>query len=212
MSEQPVRAATDPAPYGWRAGAARVLANALLVLLAFEVVSIVVGVAGMIVTGTPAMPPVEFVLIAAAFLLIRWIYALPGLLLVLVGIEYVARRAPHARVLTAIVAFAPMVLWELLSKSPGAFPVGAGCDPRRDRRAVRGRRASAGPLPGALDGGSWGRATPSRVGDRPSMTRISPTTRRALESVGPCLRREFDESAGRADHHRTGSCRLAVRR
>jgi hypothetical protein len=43
------------------------------------------------------------------------------LLVVLVGLEYVARRAPHARVLTTIVAFAPMVLWEL-SKSPGGFP------------------------------------------------------------------------------------------
>ena len=53
MSKQPVRAATDPDPYGRRAGTIRVLANALLVLLAYEVVSLVVGVAQMIVTGCP---------------------------------------------------------------------------------------------------------------------------------------------------------------
>ena len=56
-------------------------------------------------------------LVAAVFLLVRWIVVLPGLLLVLVGIEYVARRVPHARVLTAIVAFAPMVWWELTQSS-----------------------------------------------------------------------------------------------
>jgi hypothetical protein len=64
---------------------------------------------------------VPLVVVIAGFLLVRWIYVLPGLLPVLVGLEYVARRAPHARVLTAIVAFAPMVLWELLLKSPGGF-------------------------------------------------------------------------------------------
>ena len=51
------------------------------------------------------------------FLLVRWIFVLPGLLLVLVGIEYVARRVPHARVLTAIVACAPMVWWQLTQSS-----------------------------------------------------------------------------------------------
>lgn len=118
MSKQLVRAAADPDPYGWRAATVRVLANALLVLLVFEVVSLVVGVAKMIVTGTtPPVSLVQLVLLAAVFLLIRWIVVLPGLLLVLVGIEYVARRAPHARVLTAIVAFAPMVLWELTQAS-----------------------------------------------------------------------------------------------
>jgi hypothetical protein len=133
MSKQLVRAATHPDPYGWRAGTVRVFANALLVLLAFEVVSMV-GVAATIVAGTiPATPlelvpgvtismtPVELVPLAAAFYLVRWIFVLPGLLAVLVGLEYVARRAPHARVLTAIVAFAPMLLWEL-TKSPGGFP------------------------------------------------------------------------------------------
>jgi hypothetical protein len=118
MSKQLLRAATYRDPYGWRAGTVRVLANALLVLLAFEVVSLAAGVAQMIVTGwTPPLPPVQFVLVAAVFLLVRWIFVLPGLLLVLVGIEYVARRAPHARVLTAIVAFAPMVWWELTQSS-----------------------------------------------------------------------------------------------
>ena len=34
MSKQLVRAGTSPDPYGWRAGTVRVLANALLVLLA----------------------------------------------------------------------------------------------------------------------------------------------------------------------------------
>lgn len=126
MAKQQVRAATDRDPHGWRAGTIRVLANTLLVLLAFEVVSLAAGVAQMIVTGwTPPLPPVQFVLVAAVFLLVRWIFVLPGLLLVLVGIEYVARRAPHARVLTAIVAFAPMVWWELTQSSGGFSGQGA---------------------------------------------------------------------------------------
>ena len=71
-------------------------------LLAYEVVSLVLGAAQVIVTGPPpGLAPVELVLMLAAFLLVRWIFVLPGLLLVLVGIEFVARRAPHARVLTA---------------------------------------------------------------------------------------------------------------
>jgi hypothetical protein len=126
MSKQVVRAATDRDPHGWRAGAVRVLANALLVLLAYEVVSMGAAAAQVVITGwTPPESPVEgvpLVVVAAVFLLVRWIYVLPGLLPVLVCIEYVARRAPHARVLTAIIAFAPMVLWELLLKSPGDFP------------------------------------------------------------------------------------------
>ncbi len=114
MSKQLVRAGTYPDPHGWRAGSVRVLANALLVLLAFEVVSLVVGLAQMIVTGAPpSVSPAELVLVAAGFYLVRWIFVLPALLLVLVGLEYVARRTSHARVLTAIVAFAPMVLWEV---------------------------------------------------------------------------------------------------
>lgn len=137
MSKQLVRAATYRDPYGWRAGTVRVLANALLVLLAYEVVSMV-GVAATIVAGTiPVTPfelvpgvtisitPVALVLLAAGFVLVRWIFVLPGLLVVLAGLEYVARRVPHARVLTAIVAFAPMVLWEL-TKSPGDFPSATG--------------------------------------------------------------------------------------
>lgn len=127
MPKQLVRAATDPDPYGWRAGTVRVLANALLVLLAYEVVFMVAAAAQMIVMGTPPpVTPVEMVPRVAAFVLVRWIFVLPGLLPVLVGLEYVARRAPHARVLTLIVAFAPMVLWELLLKSPGGFPSGEG--------------------------------------------------------------------------------------
>jgi len=109
-------------PYGWRAATVRVLANALLVLLAFEAVSLVVAIAEMIVReAPPPRTPVEMLLLVAVFVLVRWIVVLPGLLLVLAGIEYVARRLPYARALTAIVAFAPMVLWEL-TKSPGGFP------------------------------------------------------------------------------------------
>ena len=61
----------------------------------------------------------------------------------------------------------------------GRLPFGGRCGPRRDRCAVRGRRASAGPLRGALDGRSWGSATPCRNCGRSSLTRISPATRRA---------------------------------
>ncbi len=121
MSRRLVRAATDPDPYGWRAGTVRILANAFLALLAFEVVSLLVGVADMIVKGTPPpLPPVVLVPVVAVFLLVRWFFVLPGLLLVLVGLEYLARRTAHARVLTAIVAFAPMILWEL-TQSSGAI-------------------------------------------------------------------------------------------
>jgi hypothetical protein len=121
-----VRDATDHDSLGRRAGIVRVLANALLVLLAFEVVSLVVGVAQVIVTGAPPpATPVELVLLVAAFVLVRWILVLPGLLLVLVGLDYVARRAPHARVLTAIVAFAPMVWWELTQSSGDTSGFGA---------------------------------------------------------------------------------------
>ena len=113
MSKELV-AATDPDPYGWRAGTVRVLANALLVLLAFYVVTLAAGAAQTIVTGTPPpLPPVQLVLVVAVFIVVRWMVVLPGLLLVLVGIEHVARRAPHARLLTLVVAFAPMIWWEL---------------------------------------------------------------------------------------------------
>jgi hypothetical protein len=101
-----------------RAGAVRVLANALLVLLAYEVVSLTVGVAQIVVGETPPpVSPVELVPVAVVVYLIRWIVVLPGLLLVLAGIEVVAGRVPHARLLTAIVAFAPMVWWQLTQSS-----------------------------------------------------------------------------------------------
>ena len=118
MSKQVVPAATDPDLHGWRAGAFRVLANALLVLLAYEVVSLALGVAQVIVTGPPpawrrsnwywCWPPSSWSAGSSSC---------PGLLLVLVGIEFVARRAPHARVLTAIVACAPMVWWQVTQSS-----------------------------------------------------------------------------------------------
>jgi hypothetical protein len=120
MSNQHVRTATDPEPYGWRAATFRVLANALLALLAFESVSLVYVVATIAMGATLPATPVELVLLVAVFVLARWVFVLPGLLVVLVGIEYVARRVPHGRVLTAIVAFAPMVLWEV-TKSPGGI-------------------------------------------------------------------------------------------
>jgi len=107
-----------------RAGAARVLSNALLVLLAFEGVSLAY-VAVMTIAGAPVpapATPVELLFLVAVFVLVRWVFVLPGLLLVLVGIEFVARRVPHARVLTGVVAFAPMLLWELTnSPSEGAI-------------------------------------------------------------------------------------------
>ena len=118
MMPKQLARATKPDPHGWRAGIVRVFANALLVLLTFEVVSFVVGVAQMIVTGARApVTPVGLVLLVATFLMVRWIYVLPALLPVLVGIEYVARRTPHARLLTGFVALAPMVVWELTQSS-----------------------------------------------------------------------------------------------
>ena len=118
VSKQLVRAGPDPDPYGWRPGAVRVLVNALLVLLSYAVVTIAFGAAQMIVTGPSlSIPPVHLVLFVAAFIVIRWIFVLPGLLLVLVGIEYVARRTRYARVLTAIVAFSPTVAWQLTQSS-----------------------------------------------------------------------------------------------
>ena len=163
MSKQLVPAATDPDPHGWRAGALRVLANALLVLLAYEVVSLVVGVAQVIVTGPPpGLSPVELVLVLAAFLLVRWIIVLPGLLVVLVGIEFVARRAPHARVLTAIVACTPMVWWQLTQSSgdTSGFSVVLGLTavlfavlarlPDRFQSHATGDREAAQPPPGTV--------------------------------------------------------------
>jgi membrane-associated phospholipid phosphatase len=125
MSEQPVHAATNRDPYGGRATTVRVLANALLVLLAFEVVSFVVAAAGLVAGTSGPMTPAELVPILAVFLLIRWVAVLPGMLPVLAGIDYLARRVPYARALTAIIAFTPMIAWEL-TKSPGSFPSDQG--------------------------------------------------------------------------------------
>ena len=177
MSKQLVRAATHPDPYGWRAGTVRVFANALLVLLAYEVAAMVDVVANLVAGATiPVTPvelvpgvtismtPVELVPLAAAFYLVRWIFVLPGLLAVLVGLEYVARRAPHARVLTAIVAFAPMVLWEL-SKSPGGFPSETG--------AVLGVTAVLFAVLARLPARFGGRSTEARA-QPPAGTAVAP--------------------------------------
>lgn len=113
--------------HGWRAATVRVLANALLTLLALEAVAIV-GVA-IVAEAHFGITPAEAVPLAAEWILGHWVVFLPALLLVLVGIEFVARRAPHARALTAIVAFAPMVLWELTMSSgdiPSVTGVGLG--------------------------------------------------------------------------------------
>lgn len=116
-----LQAVSVPAPRGargWRAAAARVVANALLVMLAYGVVTLTAAAAAMIVQGwSPPVPPAEFALIAVVFVLVRWIIVLPGLLPVLVGIELVARRVPHARILTLLIALAPAVWWAL-SQSP----------------------------------------------------------------------------------------------
>lgn len=108
--------ATDPDRHDWHASAARVLANALLALLAYELAAVVVEMTRMIVAGPPAAPLVA-ALLMPVFLLVRWVFVLPGLLPVLVAIEYVSRHAPQARVLTAIVAFTPMVWWQMTQSS-----------------------------------------------------------------------------------------------
>ena len=125
-TNEPGAAATHQDPYGRRSATLRVLANALLVLLAFEVVWMT-AVALWIATGADVLPmtPLEALLFATAFYLVRWLFPLPGLLPVLVGIEYVARHAPHARLLTAIVASAPMLWWEL-TQSSGDLPSTTG--------------------------------------------------------------------------------------
>jgi hypothetical protein len=125
MSKQPDQPATFPEPDGWRPAAARVVINAVLVLLAYEVVSI--GSAAVRIFTGPAIPvsPVELMALLVTFLLIRWIFVLPGLVAVLIGLEFITRRTAHARVMTVIVALAPMVIWEL-TKSPGDFPSEAG--------------------------------------------------------------------------------------
>ena len=125
MSEQPVHTATNRDPYGWHAATLRVLANALLVLVAFEVVSFLFAAAGLVAGASGPKTPAELVPALAVFLLVRWVFVLPGLLPVLGVIDYIARRVPHARALNAIIAFTPMIAWEL-TKSPGGFPYDQG--------------------------------------------------------------------------------------
>ncbi len=60
MSKKLIRAAAHRDPFGWRAGTVRVLANALLVLVAYELMSMVAGAAQAITTGwIPPETPVE---------------------------------------------------------------------------------------------------------------------------------------------------------
>lgn len=125
VSTQPVHAGTRRDPYGWPAASRRLITNALLVLVAFETVSYAAAVAGTVAGRNGAITPLAWVPMLAVFLLVRWMFVLPGLLLVLAVIDLLAGRVPHARVLAWIVAFAPMVAWEL-TKSPGAFPSEAG--------------------------------------------------------------------------------------
>ncbi len=122
MPEQPIAEAARRDRDGRRDAVRRVLVNALLVLLVFEAVSFA-AVTAAIAAGASVGPmtPGELFLTLAVFLLVRWVAVLPGMLPVLVGIESIARRVPHARILTAIVAFSPMVAWEL-TKTPGPFP------------------------------------------------------------------------------------------
>jgi membrane-associated phospholipid phosphatase len=121
MSTQRVHSDTRHDPYGWRGASVRLVANALLVLLAFEAVSYTAAVAGTVAGTNGSLTPAEWVPVLAVFLLIRWVFVLPGLLLVLAVIELLARRVPYARALAGVIAFAPMVAWEL-TKSPGGFP------------------------------------------------------------------------------------------
>jgi hypothetical protein len=121
MSTQPVQASTQRDPYCWRATIARGLVNGLLVLLAYAAVSFAAAAVGMVAGTSGPMTPTELVPLMAVFLLVRWLFVLPILLPVLVAIDFVARRAPHARALTGIVALTPMIAWEL-TNSPGDFP------------------------------------------------------------------------------------------
>src|SRR5262245_847614 len=98
MSTRSVPTATDPAPNGWRAGTARVVVNAVLVLAAYELVALVDSVARVIVGWNLPLTPVEAVPLVAVLLLVRWLYVLPALLVALVILDYVARRVSHPRV------------------------------------------------------------------------------------------------------------------
>jgi hypothetical protein len=165
MSDQLVRDATYPDPHGRRAATVRILANALLVLLAFEVVSLVATIVAIVAGWSMPVTPIELVLLMAVFLLVRWIFVLPGMLPVLVGLEYVARRAPHARVLTAIVAFAPMVWWELSQSPDGVSEFGG----------VLGVTAVLFAVLARLPARFGGRSTEGRVAAQPSArTAVAP--------------------------------------
>lgn len=118
MSIDLLRAAMDGEPRGWRTGAVRVVVNALLVFMAYEVVTLAIGLTEAVVRAEPVpLSPVQLVLLISAFVLVRWVVVLPALLLVLVGLEYVARRVPHPRILTTVVAFSPMVVWQVTQSS-----------------------------------------------------------------------------------------------
>lgn len=119
MLKRLARTATGSDPYGWRAAAVRILANASLVLLAYGAALIAVE-AVRVVFGELSTMPAEVWLLFPAFLLIRWLFVLPGLLVVLVGIELVARRVPHARVLALAVALVPMAWWQLTQSGGGS--------------------------------------------------------------------------------------------
>jgi hypothetical protein len=121
MSNQSVEVTNERDPYRWRAATGRVGANALLVLLSYEAVAVANVAVGVVAAESLPVPLAELVPILAVFLLVRWIFVLPLMLPVLIGIEFVARRVPHARVLTALVAFSPMIIWEA-TNTPAPFP------------------------------------------------------------------------------------------
>ena len=81
LSKHLVGAATSPDPHGRRAGTVRVLANALLVLLAYEVVSMGAAAAQVVLTGwTPRDLPIEgvpLVAVIAVFLLVAGSLSFP---------------------------------------------------------------------------------------------------------------------------------------
>ena len=121
VSAQSVISETRLNPYGWRAGCGRVVLNAVLVLVVLEAVSYAAALAGTVAGRNGSMTPAEWVPVLGVFLLVRWAFLLPGLLVVLAVIDLLAWHFPHVRALTVVVAFVPMAAWEL-TKSPGGFP------------------------------------------------------------------------------------------
>ena len=67
--------------------------------------------------GATSLSIVELLPRGALFLLVRWLFVLPGLLLVLVGLEFVTRRTGFARAIFLLVALVPMIWWELTQSS-----------------------------------------------------------------------------------------------